>query len=641
MARICRVVQSVFCLLLLVTSTLSQVQSERRAAQKAPANRTKKENEINPLAAQRRTVAISLLTSLAEDARSYQDLTLRARIQARTADALWDTDVERARALFRRAWETASAADKEAWARYAAERQQQATARTQTYVRAPPDLTGEVLQLSSRRDQALSEEFLSQLSEEAKAEIGPANSAIPPTLDPENPPLEVIKRLQLARQLLESGDIVRSLAFADQALDRVTTRGIFYLCALREKNQTEADQRFARLLANTALDPSSDAVSVSVLSSYVFTPFLYIIVRGNGQNHSSQERERIVAPNVPPELRAGFLKGAAAILLRPVPPPDQDRTIAGKRGLYFTIARLLPLFEQHAADLAPELRVQLAALGGDVPDDLRTGRDSLLTRGLLPVEQMRDEGQEALERADRAPNSVERDQAYVRAAMVAARKGEVNARDSVEKIGDTDLRKRTRAYVDFTLVSRAIDRKDPGETLKLLATAELTDIQRVWALLEVAGMIQKTEPARSVELVDEAAVTARRISGTDPDRARALVGVATRMFDVDHGRVWEAVLEATKAANSTSGFSGEDAQIVARFQSGRGTSTTNFSVDAFDLRGVFGLLAKDDLYRAIELAKSFTADAPKAAATLAIARSVLTQRNGSRRANADGAVTNP
>jgi hypothetical protein len=113
------------------------------------------------------------------------------------------------------------------------------------------------------------------------------------------------------------------------------------------------------------------------------------------------------------------------------------------------------------------------------------------------------------------------------------------------------------------------------------------------------------------------------------------------MFDVDHGRVWEAVLEATKAANSTSGFSGEDAQIVARFQSGRGTSTTNFSVDAFDLRGVFGLLAKDDLYRAIELAKSFTADAPKAAATLAIARSVLTQRNGSRRANADGAVTNP
>jgi hypothetical protein len=34
------------------------------------------------------------------------------------------------------------------------------------------------------------------------------------------------------------------------------------------------------MLAKTVADPSSDAVGVSVLSSYVFTPFLYIIVRG-------------------------------------------------------------------------------------------------------------------------------------------------------------------------------------------------------------------------------------------------------------------------------------------------------------------------------------------------------------------------
>ncbi|MGH9882034.1 MAG: hypothetical protein ACRD6N_11415, partial [Pyrinomonadaceae bacterium] len=425
----------------------AQVEAEKKPAPKSTQKRSAKPDAANPLDSQRRTVAISLLTSLADEARSYQDQTLRARVQARSADALWDSDVERARALFRRAWDSATVADKEAWRRYDEERQRQANARTQSYLKAPPDLRGEVLRLTAKRDQALSEEFLAQLTDENKGELNSSNSAIQPTMDPENPPFEVTKRLQLARSLLESGDVGRALLFADKALDRVTTRGIFFLCALREKDQAAADQRFARMLAGTVMDPSSDAVGVSVLSSYVFTPFLYIIVRGNGQNHSSQERERVVAPKIPPELRLAFLKGAAVILLRPVPPPDQDRTVAGRRGLYFTIARLLPLFEQYAPDLAPELRVQLAAMGADVPEDLRTGRSSLLTRGLVTEDQTRDDGREALERAGRVSDATERDLLYVSAAVAAARKGDIGARDLVDKIGDSDLRKRARAHV--------------------------------------------------------------------------------------------------------------------------------------------------------------------------------------------------
>jgi hypothetical protein len=601
----------------------AQVQTEKKSAPKSTQKRSAKPDAANPLDSQRRKVATSLLTSLADEARSYQDQTLRARVQARSADALWDSDVEKARALFRRAWDSATAADKEAWRRYDEERQRQANARTQSYLKAPPDLSGEVLRLTAKRDPALSEEFLAQLTEENKSELNSGNSAIPPTMDPENPPLEVTKRLQLARGLLESGDIGRALLFADKALDRVTTRGTFFLCALREKDQAAADQRFARMLAGTVMDPSSDAVGVSVLSSYVFTPFLYIIVRGNGQNHSSQERERVVAPDIPPELRLAFLKGAAVILLRPVPPPDQDRTVAGRRGLYFTIARLLPLFEQYAPDLAPELRVQLAAMGADVPEDLRTGRNSLLTRGLVTEDQTRDEGREALDQAGGVSDVTERDLLYARAAVAAARKGDIGARDLVDKIGDSDLRKRARAHVDFTLVSRTLERKDTQEVLRILAAADLTNIQRVWALLEVARLLQKTDPTRSVEVLEEATAAARRIGGSDSDRPRALVGVATQMLEVDRGRVWEALLEAVKAANSVSEFSGEDAQVVARFQTSRGTSTTNFSVDRFDLQGVFGSLAKDDLYRSIELARGFTADAPRATATLAIARAVL------------------
>ena len=70
--------------------------------------------EADAEAAQQRTVAISLVTSLADEARSFKDQTRRARVQARAADVLWDTDPDRARELFRRAWEAAEIVDAEA-----------------------------------------------------------------------------------------------------------------------------------------------------------------------------------------------------------------------------------------------------------------------------------------------------------------------------------------------------------------------------------------------------------------------------------------------------------------------------------------------------------------------------------------------
>src|SRR5687768_13505879 len=78
-----------------------------------PASTRSKGERINPLAEQRRNTAISLLTSLAEEAKAYRDQVLRARVLARAADALWTGDTERARALFQRAWDAAVAADAE------------------------------------------------------------------------------------------------------------------------------------------------------------------------------------------------------------------------------------------------------------------------------------------------------------------------------------------------------------------------------------------------------------------------------------------------------------------------------------------------------------------------------------------------
>jgi hypothetical protein len=52
-------------------------------------------------------------------------------------------------------------------------------------------------------------------------------------------------------------------------------------------------------------------------------------------------------------------------------------------------------------------------------------------------------------------------------------------------------------------------------------------------------------------------------------------------------------------------------------------ATLDFEAPGFDLRGIFGSLAKDDLQRAIQLARGFTGEDPRATAILAIARAVL------------------
>lgn len=623
---------------LLATTAFSHAQTPAAKATPQKSPKTEKEAKAtrerpDPLASQRRATAITLATNLAEEARSFQDEQLRARVQMRAADALWESDIEQGRMLFRRAWETADSADREANKLYEEKSRAQGGRRDGS---APPNLRGEVLRLAARRDRALGEEFLAKLAEaneretqnltistgEAPAENAPAK----PTLDPENPPPAVAQRLRLARQFLEEGDTERALQFADKALDMVTTRGVNFLSALREKDQAAADKRFAAMFTRAASDSSSDAISVSVLSSYAFTPFLTLVVRGNGRNHSSQEREHIVAPNMSPDLRAAFLRASAQILLRPVPTPDQDRTLAGRGGLYFTIARLLPLFDQYASDLSPQLRAQMGSLAADAPDRFRNGTDNMLTRGLVPEEAQRDEGQEALESADRAATPADRDLSFARAAMAAAWKGEITARDLVDKIQDTELRKSARAYVDFTLIGKAIGRKEAQEALRLARTGEVTSIQRVWALTEISQLVKKTDTKGAGEILEEAALEARRIGSTDPERARALFGVATRMYEVDKTRAWEAVAEAVKAANGTTGFTGTDAQIIARFQTSRGTSTSNFDVESFDLQGIFGLLAREDLNRAVELAKSFTGEAPRATATLAIIRAVMDKK---------------
>jgi len=590
----------------------------QKSTQKRPTKA--KSEEVDEATAQRRTVAISLITNLADEARSFKDQTRRARVQAHAADVLWESDPERARELFRRAWDAAEAADAEALRLQTEELKKQQAAGGSVVRRGSLDLRSEVLRIATKRDQKLGEEFLKAL--QAAQEKQDADNSADLRQNGQSGNLAAAKRLQVARRLAEDGQAERALAFAAPALGSVNTDSIFFLSALREKNAQLADAAFASLLNRVSHDPQSDANTVSGLSSYLFTPFTYVTFDSNGGSNQNQGGST-PAPAVDSTLRNTFLGVAYEILMQPSPAPDQDHTSAGITGKYLIIKRLLPLFDTLAADLAPGLRTQMTALTSYVPPSLQQGENRALTLGLGKEVEEGDPYQRMQERLDHAKTTDDRDAIYADYAVSLTNRADSKARELVDKIENSELRKSVKAYTDFQITRKAINDKDATEAARMARTGDLTPIQKVWAFTRAAHLVVSAERSRAIGLLEEALTEGRRIENSDPDRARALTAVASGLAELDPVRAWETLAEVVKSANAAEDFTGEDSRLTSRLQTKFMTQVVTTRAEGFDLVTVFRPLARADLLRAVQVAKGFTGEAPRAVATLAIARSVL------------------
>ncbi|MBV9927640.1 MAG: hypothetical protein JOZ96_21660 [Acidobacteria bacterium] len=577
--------------------------------------------EADPLAAQRRAQAVALLTSLADEAAGFRDETLRARAQARAADALWETDVEKARQLFRRAWEAADSADREAQRKMDEDMNAQLKRGGPAMSSTPPNLRKEVLRLAARRERALGEELLAQLT---KAKADEAADAKP------RPGADTAQRLGLASQLLEEGDTEHALQFAEPALVRANSQTVGFLSTLREKDSATADRLYAALVARVEADPSADANAVSAFMSYLFTPYTFFNVsRGGATGTGTLRGDAATPPQVSAELRANVLRAAARVLLRPQTLEDYERTSSGRTGTYVIIRRLLPFFEQYAPDLTAPLNARAALLAADVPESVRANEaagDYAFRPRREEAAPERDFVQEALDGAERAQGVDARDGIYASTAVRAAWANDARADELLDKINDSELARRVRGFIDFSFVQTALNRKEAEPALARARKGDLTPFQRAWAFERAAEILGKTDRARAVSLLEEAADEARRIDNNDPDRARALVAVATRYEKLDRPRAWDIISEAARAANSAPDFTGEDGKMILQFRTKHSASMTDFEVEESDLPGVLAALAADNWERAVQLAQSFGGEAARTAAVVAVARAALLKK---------------
>ena len=242
------------CLLVLSCSSLSQTKTQNRVS-KEPANERKTSIEANATEAQRRLYAISIVISLATEARGYKDLALKPRVLARAADALWEADNASARALFVRAWEAAEAGDGEGptITTKGVPKGVSSAFLIGLRKREGTDLRVEVLALASRRDRALGEQFLAKLKSESVPDQGDAKSAST-SYDVFSGSEASLKRLLVARKLLAGGDVAAAKEVAAPALTEVTARSIGFLSELRAKDAPTADKMFLEFhpLCNSA-----------------------------------------------------------------------------------------------------------------------------------------------------------------------------------------------------------------------------------------------------------------------------------------------------------------------------------------------------------------------------------------------------
>jgi hypothetical protein len=430
-----------------------------------------------------------------------------------------------------------------------------------------------------------------------------------------------LKRLIVASNLLAEGQVALALDFAAPALTDVDARSIGFLSQLREKDPAKADQIFVELLARVELDPAADANTISGLSSYAFTPGFYIVFWADGHSTWSQPDGPTVPPNLAPSLRDRFFRVAASVLLRPVPPPDQDSTSSGRRGRLKVITRLLPLFDLYAPESAVALRTQLLANSArNIDSD-----DPLLVEGIRPERKEPETLERMQDQLDHAKSSFERDQIYAAAAVGLAPTGNRRAQDLANSVEEAKLKAEVRQYVDLEFIKFAIRKKDALEVAQFARSGELSHLQRAWAYTQAARLLPELEHDRALDLLREATDEAQRIDAGDCDRPFALIAVANQMLIADRARVWELLNETVKAANASEDFAADDIRMPKRSMlvTRSGTRFIHMPDTDFNFSRLLRSLAQEDLIRSVELAKSFKYEATRANATLAIAKAIL------------------
>jgi hypothetical protein len=623
-------------LLLLPASTPAQ---QRQRAKPAPATQSKNAERA------RRTQAITLLVETADKARHFGDLFYRARIQAIIAEALWPHDSAQARVIFRRAWEAAAASDKADQEEAARE-----AGALPGAVQKTTEARDEVLRRAATRDARLAEIFLRDLSSDK--DEGNASRNEPPRrtawreLSPSG-----ARRLALANEMLLAGETRHAVELAAPLFsESVGAALIEFVMRLRERNISDGDILYLRLVERAAADSRTDANAVLLLSSPVISPNLMVVVDEHGSLQFTLRnfgmRPTSPAP-VPQKIQMAFYNLAASILSSPATPRDA-LTMQELMSRFYATGRLLPYFENSSAPyavFAPALRARHSELFNEIEAGRREQFSSQFNasgpapRGYVdPLRSLADE-------LAHAPDSAARERIALSMVRAAAHNRYWDrARRAAAEIEDVELRSKALSFIQVHQIKDILhayedQKEDDFESIaKFVRGADVPPFAKAWGFAQTAIIAARKRDSRASqnisELINEAETHAARVAQGTPERVAAYGVLTTSAARFDAPRAWELLRELVKAANAVEDFTGDDVSFNLDANTDSADEAEDgFKVEAesFRLDQIFATMAHLDFDKALAEARALDGDVPQAFAIIAGARTILEKQNSGDR----------
>jgi hypothetical protein len=600
----------------------------------------RKEHELQA----RRAQAVTLLLETADGAQEVEDLFYRARILSLVADTLWPQEPERARQIFRRAWEAAAASDKAERDADDAESGLPSDPNAEQFTEA----RREVLKKAATRDPVLAEAFLKDLKTEKDEETGAGNNQSSRFTPWRELSASGARRLALATDLLTQGASGKAFELAAPLVNEGASASlILFILQMQAQDAAAADTLYRLLVERSRNETRADINSVLLLSSPIISPDMLVVIDERG---SLQYRPVVIAQTqkrapLTQGAREAFYNFAATVLLRPKTTASNNsgrETEAAAR--YFATGRLLPFFEREAAQYATELRARLQMLGDELEASRRARLSNQMEVRSGPTERHGDPLGSEAEQLSRAHDAATRDAILLKMAEKAARQRLWDrARRAAAEIENADERKAMQTFIvvsQIADITRAYteDHETNLESLtKFINHADAPPFAKAWGLAQaatIAARLKKDGPT-TLELLNEAereAALTDQGRGTH-QRVAAYIAVTGAAAQLAQARAWELLAETVKAINAIEDYTGDEESLeLINGEAATGIvkneeSAGRLSLDAgiFRLDKIFATMARLDFDKALMNARDLDGDVPQAFANIATARAALEQ----------------
>jgi len=556
------------------------------------------------IVAQRNSRIVSLLEQLADQALTSENLSFAVRAQSQAAKLLWSQDPARARAIYRRAFQSlvSGASSK---TREGSETGNKASLAKSSSTPEKLQLRSELLNQIAARDPELAEELARSLAETGD---GSKNGCIDGTSSECSPGSSLTRTpspTQGGGRIYEDSDRCELLMSAAlQVVDRDPQQAMAFaqmsvalgvssnlarlLTIMRGLDSERADLLFSNAMARLERSSQVDLTEIHTLGSYVVS----VVNSGSKQPLSKPLVLRFL--NFAFDQYAGREQAIARVSRREDSP-----------ALYFVGRQLTDLFAHYLPYRLDQLQLYVAdqSDSGSYEDGIEPA--------LVKIASASDIARAAIGSSD----PIERDSLYARAALSWLAQGDLKeAQGCALKVADVA----TRDRVLVQIVRRQSSEKHLEDAI-LLSRRISDDTARVELLVMLSSAARNSMgDARAAELLNEAGACSLKAKPS-LDRARSLVMIASSFSSFDTARSFEFFQSAIKAIEDIT--KQEDSKDEPNVTGARTRAAQSVALDALyaaSFENTLAVLARADFDGALALARQLPGEEASVIAQLAV-----------------------